>query len=240
MKKRNGDVKYWEKKGGVAGIVLKTLYDILRISRDADKQEILSAYRQRAKETHPDLGGDQDEFVMVNNAYSVLFNDEKRAQYDETGTYECDDVSNLVIGIILTLFGSAVDEYLRDPGIDVVIKTRDFIHQGIKNFIGKLEIFEIKMDKHLKLQDEISYEGESGDLLSIFLNQMIFESRKEIRSCNIQIEAGKLALKIMDDYRFNFGKHWLDYFKHKGWGVVDESNTTMRDTAVKDLADEGL
>lgn len=36
---------------------MKTFYDILKISRNASREEILEAYRKRCIETHPDKGG---------------------------------------------------------------------------------------------------------------------------------------------------------------------------------------
>jgi len=47
-------------------------YDILRVSSDADEDEIKEAYRERVKETHPDLGGSEDAFKRVEEAYERL------------------------------------------------------------------------------------------------------------------------------------------------------------------------
>jgi len=38
-------------------------------------REIKARYRQKVKETHPDVGGDEDEFRKVRNAYAVLSSD---------------------------------------------------------------------------------------------------------------------------------------------------------------------
>jgi len=64
-------------------------YEILEISRDADKTEIKKAYRKMAKKYHPDKnGGDKEAekmFKLCNEAYQVLSDDEKRAIYDRYG-----------------------------------------------------------------------------------------------------------------------------------------------------------
>jgi hypothetical protein len=41
----------------------------LGVGDDADGEEIRAAYRRRVKETHPDQGGDEDEFKRVREAY---------------------------------------------------------------------------------------------------------------------------------------------------------------------------
>lgn len=64
-------------------------YEILGISRDATKEEIKKAYKRLAKKYHPDLhkGDKQKEakFKEINEAYKVLSDDKKRANYDRFG-----------------------------------------------------------------------------------------------------------------------------------------------------------
>jgi len=46
---------------------------VLGVAPDADEAAVRRAYRERAKETHPDTdGGDEDEFKRVNRAYERL------------------------------------------------------------------------------------------------------------------------------------------------------------------------
>ena len=61
-------------------------YQILGISRDASSEEIKKAYYKLAHQYHPDKGtGDEKKFKEINEAYQVLSNKEKRAQYDRFG-----------------------------------------------------------------------------------------------------------------------------------------------------------
>lgn len=64
----------------------KNYYDILGVSKTASDSEIKKAYRTLAHKYHPDKsGGDEAKFKEVNEAYQVLSNKEKRAQYDQFG-----------------------------------------------------------------------------------------------------------------------------------------------------------
>jgi molecular chaperone DnaJ len=67
----------------------KDYYDTLGISRDADKSEIKKAFKRLAREYHPDVAEDkktaEQKFGEINEAYSVLSDDEKRAYYDRYG-----------------------------------------------------------------------------------------------------------------------------------------------------------
>src|SRR3989344_8906942 len=64
----------------------KNYYDILGVDRKAGKDEIKKAFRKLAHEHHPDKkSGNADKFKEVNEAYSVLSDDQKRDQYDMYG-----------------------------------------------------------------------------------------------------------------------------------------------------------
>ena len=61
-------------------------YKILGVEKTATDADIKSAYRKLAHKYHPDKsGGDEKMFKKINEAYQVLSNKEKRAQYDRFG-----------------------------------------------------------------------------------------------------------------------------------------------------------
>ena len=64
---------------------MSDLYDLLDIPRDASPEDVKRAYRRKAREHHPDAGGDEEAFKKVTHAYQVLTDPEKRVRYDRFG-----------------------------------------------------------------------------------------------------------------------------------------------------------
>lgn len=64
-------------------------YEILEISQNADGSEIKKAYRKLALQYHPDRNqGDkeaEEKFKLINEAYQVLSDEQKRSVYDRYG-----------------------------------------------------------------------------------------------------------------------------------------------------------
>ncbi|WBX79096.1 molecular chaperone DnaJ [Virgibacillus salarius] len=63
-------------------------YEVLGVDKGASKEEIKKAYRKLARKYHPDVNKEAnaaDKFKEAKEAYEVLGNEQKRAQYDQFG-----------------------------------------------------------------------------------------------------------------------------------------------------------
>lgn len=63
--------------------MMENYYEILGIKQTADSDEIKRAYRYLASRHHPDKGGDTAVFQKIQQAYDVLSDQNKRAEYDQ-------------------------------------------------------------------------------------------------------------------------------------------------------------
>src|SRR5882724_9042466 len=65
---------------------MKDYYDILGVQKTASDDDIKKAFRKLAQKYHPDKkGGDEAKFKEVSEAYAVLSDKNRRAQYDMSG-----------------------------------------------------------------------------------------------------------------------------------------------------------
>jgi len=92
-------------------------YEVLGVGRNASKDELKNAFRNLARQYHPDVSKEsnaEEKFKEINEAYGVLSDDQKRAAYDRFGHAGVDgmgagpDFSNVDLNDILNeLFGGA-------------------------------------------------------------------------------------------------------------------------------------
>ncbi len=64
----------------------RDFYEVLGVEKKASKEDIKKAFHKLAHKFHPDKKeGDADKFKEVSEAYSILSDDKKRAEYDSYG-----------------------------------------------------------------------------------------------------------------------------------------------------------
>jgi len=63
-------------------------YGLIGVDRNATLHEIRSKFRAKVLAEHPDKGGDPKKFQLLNKAYNILTDAEKRRRYDATGRAE--------------------------------------------------------------------------------------------------------------------------------------------------------
>ncbi len=83
-------------------------YELLGVSTDASDSEIKKAYRKLAMKYHPDKNPDNEEaekkFKEVSQAYAVLSDAEKRANYDRYGTADFSGIPDDIFSSFSDIF----------------------------------------------------------------------------------------------------------------------------------------
>ena len=73
----------------LGGAAMSNYYDILGVDKDATDKDIKQAYRRLARQYHPDVNKNdaaaEEKFKEINEAYSVLSDEDSRKKYDRYG-----------------------------------------------------------------------------------------------------------------------------------------------------------
>ena len=64
---------------------MSDFYQRLGVSKDATPEEIKRAYRDLARQHHPDKGGDAEKFKSIQEAAEILTDERRRMEYDSRG-----------------------------------------------------------------------------------------------------------------------------------------------------------
>jgi len=185
---------------------IKNYYEVLGVSKEATKDEIKKAYRDKSIECHPDIeGGDALAFVELVAAYEALMDDEKRAEYDRTGFVddEEEDRTTICHTTIRSLMNNIVNSAAALTE-DVLVSMRKNISNDIRSckqavLTAKAKINTIeKMRKRLGVKDESKY-----NVLGSVLDESEDEANFTIIQRNYQMEIDKEILSILDNYTYS-------------------------------------
>ena len=163
-------------------------YETLGVERDADAAQVKTAYRKRAKNAHPDTGGDIDAFARLKTSYELLCDPVRRKVFDETG-YDPTLADTKDLEGLLVLEGLINDFILdeREPGsFDPVAAMRRKLTDRIVNVrfhILELERHRARIRNHM---DRIGRRPET-----VFLGSMM-----RARSDSITEAIGKAEVQI--------------------------------------------
>lgn len=135
----------------------KDYYNILGIEKNASQEEIKKSFRQLARKYHPDVNkekGAEEKFKEINEAFQVLGNPEKKAQYDQFGTsaFSSDDLRgfrntsfdfndlfrDFGLGDIFEMFGQKDEDY--EQGIDLKYDLEINMEEAFYGVKKKIEV----------------------------------------------------------------------------------------------------
>lgn len=167
-------------------------YETLGIQKDATQDEIKKAYRRLASKHHPDKGGSNEEFQKLEEAYRILSDPQKRAQYDAGGNgaqfHFHGDPSDIDLDTIFSQFGFGHgspfghDPFAqfrqrqqprrnKDLKIQLSVSLADTLSQTSKTISvqttnGQRQTVEVAVPRGITSNNQIKYAGLGDDLFN--------------------------------------------------------------------------
>lgn len=186
----------------------ENFYDALGIDEDADTNKIKEAYRKKAKETHPDKGGDAYVFASIAFAYKVLSDPDARKEYDRFGsTSEDNDKEKAATLHLKSLIQNAVKQICKESS-SRYIKLSQIVNKSLKQQIEqtKVNIHDVKqtikaLEKQLhKVVKRKKKDKKQGNIYDGVIADLVDEAKDYLVQSQTQKEMLEQALKIAQEY----------------------------------------
>lgn len=186
---------------------MKTLYEELGVTQSATAEEIKTAYRKASKRTHPDKGGNADEFRRVSLAHEVLSDPARRERYDATGEDGAES-GPTATDVILSVWDQVLE--LFTPGDDLLRLLQEGLDGALRKMDQKISELSKREKKFaemlLRLSDESGlFRGMIEAKIEHLKKGVEFEQRgrKLVESAKALV----VGVSYRADKRHDFGRH---------------------------------
>lgn len=180
-------------------------YATLGVKKDASKDEIKRAHHKRVSKSHPDKGGNKEEFLAVQRSYEILSNDEQRKRYDETGdTSEPVSLRERCLTELARLAIHVVNEAADHKARDLVKMMKDTVHATLKMTKEQRETNRRQADKFHDAAKRFKVKAGTENPFEVMLTKQAQEFENGVRVCDEKIEMSKMCLELLDGCSYEF------------------------------------
>lgn len=186
-------------------------YEVLGVEKDADQAAIHAAYRSGARAAHPDSGGSRGAWDTLSRAYGILSDKRRRAHYDNTGDAGDQFRDDKFVGalhILEHVFSTLINQALVNgtdvESIDFIKGMRQMIDLGMADHKKQLAEAKKLIAQINKARKRVKFKGKGRNFLEAVLSERARAIGHQIAEAEKQHEIGKVALKVLEDYRYEF------------------------------------
>jgi curved DNA-binding protein CbpA len=175
-------------------------YSTLDVFEDASQEAIRAAYRRKAKENHPDRGGNSEKMSKINRAYETLSSAARRLNYDRTGQDRPPDTErfarDMIIGQINAWLSSDVNsgDLVKDI-TEVLDKEISQLH----NNIAGIQKFCLKLQRRV---NKLKFKGSGPDFVKIAIDTRIRETSQQAEQMRDKISQIQRAKEFLQNYDY--------------------------------------
>lgn len=162
----------------------KLLYDTLKIAEDASEAQIKKAFRKLVKKAHPDSGGSEEQFHLLNRAYRILMDEDARAYYDATDNLEDEDLmaaEEMYLKVLIEAFDAAVQECMTDlDQADIIEAMKEGMRDSSNSLRSAVNQGEVARGKLQRFRKRLMVKGKRKNVFTNSVDHLIELRAKEI------------------------------------------------------------
>ncbi len=181
----------------------KSLYEKLGVKKGASQKEIKEAYREKAKQSHPDKGGDKKDMAEINHCYSILINPEKRKRYDESGDERPETTfENRLYAFVNQIFIRAIQEVKDVSKVDMVDLLKNNVAANLNEFHKQSKQTKQFLSKTKSTKERLTTKGNT--IIISVLDANIENLSLEVNRIKNEIDFLNKAIEVLSDYNYKF------------------------------------
>lgn len=194
-----------------------THYNSLGVEPDATPEQIKQAYRDKAKNHHPDKGGDPVEFAPIAHAYEVLKDPVRRQLYDVSGEDKRKPIEIEVQDVLLQLFNQALSS---ERDVELLAAVRNVITTKQSQMPAERKKL-TKCKKKLALKRGKITSSGPVNVVHLIIDGELKNIDAALANLEHQHEVGEACLVALESY----SEEWKDPepkpIVHSGWTLHD-------------------
>ncbi len=196
-------------------------YKTLRVKKKATQQQIKDAYRDLARELHPDKKeGNAERFKELANAYEILSNPERRKFYDLTGSDVTEaEFDRKASGLLQQIFQLVVTQNGLEAieSIDMIQVINENIDTGMIELGKKIDTARRSRVVIGKILKRVKHKSTMNPI-SVMLKHEIQKHTDTITQTKQEQEVGTRASAMLKEYGFDF-KQGVNMNHRIGYGM---------------------
>jgi len=188
----------------------RKLYDVLGVEPDASAGELKRAYHAKAKQHHPDAGGNAELFAVVAFAHEVLSDPVRRAAYDESGVAGNGDTPDNDLRQALDIIGPIMTQIMGQVGqcgpvyTDIVELLCNAGSKAIAQIEADISALHKQVEATKSFAARFSVKDGSTNVLRHMVEAQTRTLEERIPRAEKMLALHKMAMAIVQDHSFRF------------------------------------
>jgi len=182
----------------------RSYYEALGLEPGASSDEVKAAYRAKAKEHHPDAGGNAEAFKEVQEAYEVLSDQDARRAYDEHGAKGSPRAQREAEAMLVNAFVGIVAQCPDPENMDIIGGVREALQTALGQQTRTSVDQGTAATRFMRAAARIAppkKERPGGDPVRVALCRSAEVARAAAEAAEQGAETTKLALSMLDSYK---------------------------------------